>query len=178
LSSAPDISLQPLGDDHLADMAALIADAEVRRFTRIPDELPDGFVRSWLERYKAGREDGTCAGFAVLDEQGRFAGLGLAPAIDSESGEVEIGYIVAAGARGRGVATEMLRRLTAWALDELGAQRLVLIIDVENVASSRVAARAGYSLEGVMRSIFVKAGVRRDAELWSRLPGDGGAESA
>ena len=48
----------------------------------------------------------------------------------------------------------------------------MLIIDVENAASSRVAERAGYTLEGVMRSILITPGVRRDAELWSRLPGD------
>jgi RimJ/RimL family protein N-acetyltransferase len=66
----------------------------------------------------------------------------------------------------------MLRQLTAWALAEAGAQRIVLIIDVENAASSRVAERAGYTREGVMRSIFITPGVRRDAELWSRLPGD------
>ena len=48
----------------------------------------------------------------------------------------------------------------------------MLIVDVDNAASSRVAARAGYVREGVMRSIHVKDGIRRDAELWSRLPAD------
>ena len=79
---------------------------------------------------------------------------------------------MASAARGRGVAREILRQLTSWAFAEAGAERIVLIIDTENVASSRVAAGAGYTLEGVMRSILVKPGVRRDAELWSRLRGD------
>jgi RimJ/RimL family protein N-acetyltransferase len=175
LSAAPQLSLERLGDRHLADMATLASDPRVVRYTRIPEPVPEGFARTWLDRYDAGHRDGTCAGFAALDEQGRFVGLGVAPAIDEEGGEVELGYIVAEPARGRGVATELLRLLTAWALDELGAQRVVLIVDVENAASSRVAARAGYVREGVLRSIFVKPGVRRDAELWSRLPGDGPA---
>jgi RimJ/RimL family protein N-acetyltransferase len=172
LRAAPHVTLERLGERHLADMEALTADAEVLRYTRIPEPVPDGFARGWLERYEAGHVDGTCAGFAALDEHGRFLGLGLAVAIDREAGEVELGYIVSAGARGRGVASELLRGLTAWAFDELGAQRVVLIVDVDNAASSRVAARAGYVREGVMRSIHVKDGVRRDAELWSRLPAD------
>jgi RimJ/RimL family protein N-acetyltransferase len=73
---------------------------------------------------------------------------------------------------GRGVATQILDRLTRWALDELGAQRIYLIIDVENAASKRVAERCGYMREGVMRSIHLKAGQRIDAALWSRLASD------
>lgn len=49
--------------------------------------------------------------------------------------------------------------------EELGAQRLVLIVDVENPASARVAERCGYVHEGVMRSIHLKQGIRVDAEL-------------
>ena len=156
----------------MADLDALAADPSVVRFTRIPEPAPADFVATWLARYVAGERDGTCAGFAALDEEGRFLGVGLAPAIDGTTGEVELGYVVASAARGRGVAREILRQLTSWAFGEAGAERIVLIIDVENVASSRVAAAAGYSREGVMRSFFVKPGVRRDAELWSRLPGD------
>ena len=50
-----------------------------------------------------------------------FVGLALAPAIDDAKGEIELGYVVAPAARGRGVAGEMLRQLTAWALAEAGA---------------------------------------------------------
>ena len=66
----------------------------------------------------------------------------------------------------------MLDELTRWAFDELGALRITLIIDVENRASSRVAERCGYVLEGVMRSSYLKDDVRVDAGLWSRLPTD------
>jgi RimJ/RimL family protein N-acetyltransferase len=166
----PRVSLERLGDQHLADLAALTTDPEAVRFTRLPDPAPDDFARGWLDRYIGGELDGTCGGFAALDEQGRFLGIGLAPSIDQN--EVELGYIVSAAARGRGVAGEIVRLLTGWAFDELGAQRIVLIVDVDNRASSRVAERAGYIREGVMRSLSIKPGIRRDAELWSLLPSD------
>lgn len=104
--------------------------------------------------------------------RGVSSGSDLAPEIDRAAGELELGYIVARDAQGRGIATEILRLLTRWAFDEVEAQRAYLIIDVENPASARVAERCGYRLEGVMRSIHVKQGQRADVGLWSRLPGD------
>ena len=80
--------------------------------------------------------------------------------------------MVAPAARGRGVATETLRRLTAWGFSEVGALRLELLISVENAASKRVAQRCGYVREGVLRSAHFKDGLREDTEIWSRLPTD------
>jgi RimJ/RimL family protein N-acetyltransferase len=166
------VSLRPLAAEHLDDVTALLDDPDVLRFTRLPVPPPAGYARQWLERYEAGRRDGTREAFAALDDDGRFVGLALAVDIDREGREVELGYITAPAARGRGIASEMLDSLTRWAFDELGALRVTLIIDVENRASSRVAERCGYVLEGVMRSSYLKDDVRVDAGLWSRLPTD------
>jgi RimJ/RimL family protein N-acetyltransferase len=167
-----DVRLVPLAETHLRDVEALLSDSEVLRFTRIPEPPPPGFASQWLARYEAGRRDGTNEGFAAVDADGRFLGLALAPEIDRAAGEVELGYIVAAAARGQGVATEILRQLTDWALAEAGALRIFLVINVDNPASERVAERCGYVREGVMRSIHIKQGMRVDAALWSRLPSD------
>ena len=167
-----DVRLEPLDERWTDDVGALIEDSEVLRFTRIPEPPPAGFVRRWLRSYEAGRHDGTRDGFAATDSAGRFLGLALAPRIDREAGEIELGYIVAREVRGRGAGTAILRVLTRWAFDDIQAQRAYLIIDVDNPASRRVAERAGYRLEGVMRSIHVKQGRRADAQLWSRLPTD------
>jgi RimJ/RimL family protein N-acetyltransferase len=166
------VSLRPLVAEDLDDVDALLEDPDVLRFTRLPVPPPPGYARTWLERYEAGRLEGTREAFAALDDDGRFVGLALAVDIDREGREVELGYITAPAARGRGVATAMLDALTRWALDELRALRVTLIIDVENRASSRVAERCGYVLEGVMRSSYLKDDVRIDAGLWSRLPSD------
>jgi RimJ/RimL family protein N-acetyltransferase len=166
------VSLRPLAAEHLEEVTALFDDPDVLRFTRLPVPPPAGYARQWLERYEAGRLDGTREAFAALDDDGRFVGLALAVDIDREGREVELGYITAPAARGRGIATEMLDSLTRWAFDELGALRVTLIIDIENRPSSRVAERCGYVLEGVMRSSYLKDDVRVDAGLWSRLPTD------
>jgi RimJ/RimL family protein N-acetyltransferase len=138
----------------------------------VPQPPPEGFAREWYARYERGRETSSREAFAIVDNDGSFLGLALAPTIDAEAAEAELGYIVAGHARGRGVASEALRQLTDWAFETHGIQRAYLLIDVENVASSTVAARAGYTLEGVLRNAYVKQGRRGDTQLWSRLPGD------
>ena len=153
-------------------MKALLDDPDVLRFTRVPEPPPPDFSRIWLDRYESARVDGSAEGFAALDSSGVFIGLGLAPTIDRETGEVELGYIVAPAARGRGAATAILDLLTAWAFTSAGALRIILIIDVANAASERAAERCGYTREGVLRSLYLKPGRRIDAAIWSRLPSD------
>jgi RimJ/RimL family protein N-acetyltransferase len=167
-----DIRLERLDQRHRRDVEGLVADPEILRFTRIPVPVPNEFARTWIAGYESARGNGAREGFAALNGAGEFVGLGLAPQIEPADGEVELGYIVAAHARGRSVASEILRLLTVWAFDELGALRAYLIIDVENRASERVAERCGYQREGVMRSTHLKQGQRIDAGLWSRLPSD------
>jgi RimJ/RimL family protein N-acetyltransferase len=165
------MQLVPFSERHLDAIRELIADPTVLSFTRIPEPPGPDFPRQWLARYERGREAGTAEAFAI-EEDGRFLGLALAPTISDEDAEMELGYIVAGWARGRGVGTEALRLLTRWALDERGAQRVALIIDVSNEPSRKMAERCGYVCEGVMRSIHLKQGRRVDAELWSLLPSD------
>ena len=166
------VRLEPLEERFLDDVAALVADPDVLRFTRIPEPPPAGFERGWTQSYVTGRREGTRAGFAAVDGDGRFLGLGLTPHIDREGSEIELGYIVAREARGRGAGTAILGLLTRWAFDSVQAQRVYLVIDVENRPSLRVAERCGYRREGVLRSTHVKQGQRADVELWSRLPSD------
>jgi RimJ/RimL family protein N-acetyltransferase len=166
------LRLEPLGARHVVDMAALISDPDVLRFTRVPEPAPPGFARDWVARYEAGARNGTQVGFAAVDEADTFLGLALAPEIDVAGRELELGYIVAPAARGRGVGAAILRELTRWAFEEARALRAYLLIDTGNLASQRVAERCGYVLEGVLRSVHLKQDRRIDMMIWSRLPSD------
>ena len=152
-------------------MAALVDDPVSIRFTRVPDPPPPDFVSTWWARYAEGRVDGTREAFAAVDGD-IFLGIAVAPSIDHDARTGELGYVVHPAARGRGVATEALRLLTDWALDELRLHRLELLISVDNPASKRVATKNGYSYEGTLRSAFVKPGHWEDTEVWSRLDSD------
>ncbi len=49
-----DVRLQPLDERWLDDVAELVADPQVRRFTRIPEPPPQDFARNWIDKYSEG----------------------------------------------------------------------------------------------------------------------------
>ncbi|MEW5852521.1 MAG: GNAT family N-acetyltransferase [Myxococcota bacterium] len=56
----------------------------------------------------------------------------------------EIGWALASWAHGRGLATEAVRAVAAWGDAHFGTRRTVCCIHPQNVASLRVAEKAGY----------------------------------
>ena len=166
------IRLEPLDQRYAADFDRLVEDPEVVRNTRIPSDVPPDYGATWVRRYVQGWEDGTRAGFAILDGEGSFLGFAAVVDFDAEGNQGEIGYVTAREARGKGVAQRALRLVTGWALDEAGLERVELHIDPKNPASLRVAERCGYVREGVLRSLHLKEGERSDTVIYSMLPTD------
>jgi RimJ/RimL family protein N-acetyltransferase len=167
------IRLERWSSQHSEGVAEAGQDPDVQRFTFVPSPWVEGFERTWLERYDQGWEEGTRAGFAIVDAvDGGFLGLAMLVRIDREGREAEAGYLVAPQARGRGVAVRALRVLSDWAFGELALLRVELRISAGNTPSLRVAERAGFVREGVLRSAHFKDGRRDDVAIYSRLASD------
>jgi RimJ/RimL family protein N-acetyltransferase len=91
----------------------------------------------------------------------------------SRLGTGHVGYWMAPEARGRGLTTAALGALSRWAIEELGLGRVELATDPENLASQRVAEKAGFQREGVLRAMLpTRDGARRDGVMFSLLPGE------
>ncbi|MCW2828036.1 MAG: hypothetical protein JWQ67_1652 [Marmoricola sp.] len=163
----PTFRLAPLADEHVPALRETMRDEEVLRFTRTPHPMPDGWLERWLSTFDGERR----VIFAILDQDDVFSGYAVSGPVDREELEVELGYAVSPWARGRGAATQTLVALTHWAFAE-GMQRVTALISVDNPASSRVAEKAGYSFEGVLRNVHHVDGRRGDLQSWSILPGE------
>ncbi|MCZ0985166.1 GNAT family protein [Streptomyces diastatochromogenes] len=92
----------------------------------------------------------------------RLAGL---HDVNLAGGTAEIMYWVLPDSRGGGIVVEAARRLSRWALDDLGLHRLRLCHAVANPASCRVAEKLGYAFEGTMRSSLLHADGWHDEHL-------------
>jgi RimJ/RimL family protein N-acetyltransferase len=111
--------------------------------------------------------------FAVTDAgSGRVLGsIGLR--WDTPDSAAEVGYWIRRDARGRGLMTRAVVLVSQHAFDA-GAARVFLRADPENAASCRVAEKAGFMREGVMRSAHwnPRLGRRQDWAFYSLLPGE------
>jgi RimJ/RimL family protein N-acetyltransferase len=117
-------------------------------------------------------DSGRLLALAAADaETGEIIGGGTIHHLDSERRIVEIGYFVLPAARRRGFATTIARMLAEHAFS-LGIERVAAYVNVGNVVSERVLERAGFTREGVVRSMPKPDGRRVDKTLFSLLPGE------
>ena len=165
------IRLEPLTAALMPDLGwVLDGDPDTARFTRIPTDPDREFLTGWLARYERAWDDGSAAGFAVRDlATGNSVGFAGIVQLELDKQEGEIGYVVAPSARGRGVAGRAVDLLTRWGFETLRLQRIELRIDPANEPSTRIARHAGYRLEGTLRNLYFKEGLRSDVAVWSRL---------
>jgi RimJ/RimL family protein N-acetyltransferase len=151
------------------------SDAEFVRWTvDVPHPYSEEDGRRFVELADRAWEEGTRAVFAIADA-GTGAGLGVVDLhldVRGEPGLASVGYWLLARERGRGAASRALRLLSRWALTELGVERLYLTTAPGNVASQRVAERAGFTREGLLRAHLPTPAGRRDSVIVSLLPGD------
>jgi RimJ/RimL family protein N-acetyltransferase len=163
-------------DDAPAVATAIDGDPEIASWL---DQVPQPYglddARAYIAACRRGWDEGTFANFAVVDAAGGtvLGSLGLRLA-DLPPGVAEAGYWVAREARGRDVATHALRLGARWLLALPGIERLQLRADVLNAPSQRVAEKAGFTREGVLRSLHYnpRLGRRVDFVMFSLLPGE------
>src|SRR2546421_5868924 len=170
------VHLRPWTVEDAPAIAAACAEREIARWMHlIPQPYTEADARAYVTASTAQWRDGTGATFAVVEEAtGAIAGSMGMRVIDREQAVVEVGYWAAAPARGRGLTTRALRLISSWLLETVGAERVQLRADVDNTASLRVAEKAGFVHEGVLRSsgINPRQGRRVDFAIYSLLPGE------
>ncbi|MFY1111535.1 MAG: GNAT family N-acetyltransferase [Methanosarcinaceae archaeon] len=65
----------------------------------------------------------------------------------------EIGYFVDEACQGREIATEAVKLLEKIGFEQFCLQRIIILLDVRNRASERVAQKCGYENEGVLKKV-------------------------
>ena len=138
------LTLRGWRDDDLDAYAPITADAEVMRFMGgVIDR-----AQTWREMAVfAGHWELRGYGIWVVEREGALIGrIGLWQP-EGWPG-LEVGWLLGREAWGHGYATEAARASMEYAWSELGADRLISLIDPENVASQRVAERLGMRPQG------------------------------
>jgi RimJ/RimL family protein N-acetyltransferase len=157
-------------------ITAACSDRELSRHVpAIPYPYSSSDARAFTEHSARGWAEGSGATFVIARAPGG-EGLGVIELHLSaaDPGLAEVGYWLRRQARGHGTATIAVRLVAGWAFDQLGIKRLSLETAPENTASQRVAERAGFTREGLLRAWMPTAAGRRDSVMFSLLPDNTG----
>ncbi|WP_265568109.1 GNAT family N-acetyltransferase [Streptomyces hygroscopicus] len=126
-------------------------------------------IARWRRRWEA--EEAAVWAIQRVDDDHPVGLIGLGD-MDFKGGSAEFLYWLLPAARGSGAMVDATIRVSRWALDVLGLHRLRITHSVANTASCRVATRAGFALEGTMRSALLHADGWHDEHLHARIQGD------
>lgn len=149
-----------------------------RSFTQrvVPDGWADGSLLTWglflRDTVPADRPEAPPAGVGTGPGEEEGPLVGMLSLIRRSRSVAEVGFWGARERRGNGYVTEATVAAARWAFAELSVDRVEWRAEVGNKPSRAVAERAGFVLEGVLRSAIVHQGVRRDCWVGSLLPSD------
>ena len=161
-----------------ADVPAILEacqDPDIQHFTFVPVPYEEEHARSWVDAAPGARARGESLNLVVADAaeaDGPLLGTVGLLRPDWTHRTAEIGYWVAPWARRRGAAARAAGLLAPWAIRTVRFARIACDVDVTNAASRRVAERAGFRHEGVLRSILEVKGRRWSLAAYSLIAED------
>jgi RimJ/RimL family protein N-acetyltransferase len=130
-------------------------------------------TRGFIGSRESAAQGGEWYSFGIFEKDGgRFLGGVGINFINRVHQMANLGYWVRTGATGRGIATAATRLAAKFGFEQLGLQRLEIVIAVANRGSQRVAEKAGATREGVLRNRLLIRGESLDAVLFSLVPED------
>ncbi len=167
----PDPPLKPWAPADAASLVQHANDHEVWRFLR--DRFPHPYTArdagAWISRQAAVSPP---LEFAITLDGQAVGGIGLVPGTDVERVSAEVGYWLGRAARGKGLATQALHSITAYAFEALGLLRVWATPFGFNTDSVRVLERVGYTREGILRDAAIKEGRVADYLLYATTLSD------
>jgi RimJ/RimL family protein N-acetyltransferase len=107
--------------------------------------------------------------FAIATPQEAIGGIGISINQDVHRLTAEMGYWLAEPYWGKGIMTETVARFTEYAFENFPLVRIYAEPYAHNASSCRVLEKAGYTLEGRLRSSVIKDGQILDQLLYAQV---------
>jgi ribosomal-protein-alanine N-acetyltransferase len=161
------VTIELLTQARIADLLAL-----ARRNHSDVEEFDEAAQRRRLERRLAEGEQGTCWSWTIHLGAELVGDIGFNQVHRGAMQTANVGYMVDASARGRGVATAALRLVIRESFETLHLHRLDAGALVANVASQRVLEKAGFGRVGLLERHLYEDGAWRDHYLYELIGPD------
>ncbi len=172
--STPRLHVRALAVEDEDAINEVFVDKQTRRWLPFPKERGPIVGAAWCgETARQRRDSGDGDHYAVVRrEDNHVVGCLWVKHTDWVARVTEIAYAVAPAARGFGVAAEAVDALAVALILEHGFQRVEVRVAPGNTASRRVAEKAGFTYEGLLRNAGHVHSGRVDLEVWSLVLAD------
>jgi len=153
------------------DKASLIKNADNIKIARmVKDRFPHPYNNTaaddWLRIVTA---ENPQTNFAIVINNKAVGGIGFESQGDIFRRSAEIGYWLGEAYWGKGIMTEAVIAVTAYAFQQFDLCRLYAGVFATNSASVRVLEKAGYLFEGRLRKSITKYGETIDQLLFAKV---------
>jgi RimJ/RimL family protein N-acetyltransferase len=130
-------------------------------------------MKERLRRNRRVLRDGRSVSFTITDaDSDEFRGEVLLHTFDWQHSRAALGIWLRHDARRGGRALDALRLICVYGFDELALSRIEFTTFPSNTAMVALGERAGFTVEGTLRSYTLERGSRRDLVMMSLLPGE------
>lgn len=128
-------------------------------------------IYALIEEIKQGtlREENLGWAITLIEAPDIMIGFIGFPHFDFPNFRAEVGYMLAPGFWGKGIASEALGLMNKFAFEELGLHSLYAVIDPDNLASAKVLVKQGYVKEAHFKEDFYFEGKFLDSVIYSLL---------
>lgn len=178
--ATPRLQVRPVQEGDVPAVAEIFDDKQTLRWLPVPPESGGIDAQAWCTEMAAERR-GSGAGdhYAMIRrEDDHLVGCVWTKRTDWAVLATEVAVAVAAPARGFGLAAEAVDALAIALLLEHGFERIELRVAPGNQASRRVAEKAGFTYEGLLRNAGCVHSGRVDLQVWSLVAADLAAEAS
>ncbi|MET7275467.1 GNAT family N-acetyltransferase [Streptomyces flaveolus] len=164
--------LRPWRESDARVLVQACLDPDIQHWNR-PGQLTMDGAREKIARWKLRWQSEEAAVWAIAptDDDPPVGLIDLAD-LDLRGGSGEFVYWLLPVGRGRGAVVNATVSISQWAFESLGLHRLRITHSVVNTASCRVATKAGFALEGTMRSALLHTDGWHDEHLHARIQDD------
>lgn len=168
------ITLRPVQEDDIERIFEACQDPLISRFTTVPSPYTMTHAQFFVQEQEPARFAAKSELLFVItegyEEDEKFCGLISFHSVNLGNHTAELGYWVAAPARGKGIGSTAAKMITEYGFATMGFKRIEALVNVDNETSKALLRSAGYELEGIMRQKVTRDdGTQMDMALFSKV---------
>lgn len=168
------ITLRPLQEKDIESIYEACQDPLIPRFTTVPSPYTMTHAQFFVQEQEPARFAAKSElVFAITEDyeaDEKFCGVISFHSVSLGNHAAELGYWVAASARGKGIGRTAAKMITEFGFQTMGFKRIEALVDVDNEASKALLRSAEYILEGIMHQKVTRDdGSQIDMALFAKI---------